>query len=288
MRLKPNPFVSATLYHESKGEHAGYGYFGKDIYGKFHKSPVLYKTEAEARDAMKKRMLRRNPPNQGLFFVTFKFQGRRVYLAQRRAGGGFTTKKTEAQVFWEVEAIKQADHIRGAQVLRLSEADVTKYGKPGMKPNPCHNPSRRRRFRRNPSHIRPLPRNPHAAEYSERIRLRGYNGPVSVLTAHGSDAGKILRKLHPEATKEEHLSLAKKYKTRGDVLYRAYGNLLNRAARETWGREWRTSDYTVSGIGSDAFSPRMKERLRKANREMNLYYTASHAHQYAAGRRSIV
>src|SRR6185369_14738128 len=84
MRLKPNPFVSATLYHESQGERAGYGYFGKDIYGRFHKSPVLYKTEAEARDAMKKRMLRRNPPNQGLFFVTFKFQGRRVYLELER------------------------------------------------------------------------------------------------------------------------------------------------------------------------------------------------------------
>lgn len=64
MRLKPNPFVSATLYHESQGERAGYGYFGKDIYGKFHKSPVLFTTEAEAREAMKKRMLRRNPSSQ--------------------------------------------------------------------------------------------------------------------------------------------------------------------------------------------------------------------------------
>lgn len=133
--------------------------------------------------------------------------------------------------------------------------------------------------------IRPLPKNPHHPDYSTRVKLRGYNGPVTVTSAHGADAGKVLRKLHPEATKEEHKSIARKYQKRADALKREYFKLLDKAAMETWGRKWQTTDYQVSGIGSSAFSAKMKDKLRRSNSEFNLYEKASHAHQAAAGKR---
>lgn len=61
MNYRRNPFVSGTLTHESMGSLEGYGYIGKDIYGKFHKSPILYKTEREAKEALMKRKFKRNP-----------------------------------------------------------------------------------------------------------------------------------------------------------------------------------------------------------------------------------
>jgi len=142
-------------------------------------------------------------------------------------------------------------------------------------------------YRSNPSHIRALPKNVTDKTYTERVKLRGYNGPVTVFSAHGADAGKILRKLHPEATKAEHLSLAAKYQKRAYQMDALYGRLLNRAARQTWGRDWRTSDYRVSGIGSNEFSASMKKRLRDANTLLNAYARAYRAHQYAAGKRTV-
>ena len=148
--------------------------------------------------------------------------------------------------------------------------------------------SRPGKFRKNPSHIRSLPKNVMDKTYTERVKLRGYNGPVTVFSAHGSDAGKVLRKLHPEMTKEEHLDLARKYKKRGYAMDTLHSRLLDRAARQTWGRPWRTTDYRISGIGSDEFSASMKKRLRDANALLNAYSRAARAHEYAAGRRNVV
>ncbi|HEX3101067.1 MAG TPA: hypothetical protein VHQ01_04720, partial [Pyrinomonadaceae bacterium] len=131
-KYRRNPFVSGTVTHENTGSLTGYGYIGKDIYGRFHNSPVLYKTEREAKEALMKRKFKRNPAyrtqkNQGWFFVRFRFQGKVNYLAKRSAGGGFTTKLSEAQPFPEVQAIKEAEAIRGSQILRLEAADIKKY-----------------------------------------------------------------------------------------------------------------------------------------------------------------
>lgn len=142
-------------------------------------------------------------------------------------------------------------------------------------------------YRRNPGSLRPLPRNVNDPIYRERVRIAGYNGPVSVMSAHGRDAGKVLRRVLPGASKEEHLSLAKKYRKRLFQMDTLYGRLLNRSARQTWGRPWRTTDYRVSGIGSDEFSASMKKRLRDAVTLMNAYNAAYRAHEYAAGKRNV-
>jgi len=60
-KYRRNPFVSGTVTHESTGSLTGYGYIGKDIYGRFHNSPILYKTEREAKEALMKRKFKRNP-----------------------------------------------------------------------------------------------------------------------------------------------------------------------------------------------------------------------------------
>jgi hypothetical protein len=53
---------------------------------------------------------------------------------------------------------------------------------------------------------------------------------------------------------------------------------------ETWGRKWQTSDYRVSGIGSNEFSEKMKTQLRKANTLFNGYDRVARAHKMASGK----
>lgn len=56
-RYIDNPFTTGTVYREGNQ----YGYFGKDIYGKFHESPVFYNSYAKAKEALEIRLLRRRP-----------------------------------------------------------------------------------------------------------------------------------------------------------------------------------------------------------------------------------
>lgn len=50
-----NPFRSGTVFQEG----SQYGYYGKDIYGKFHQSPVLYPSRAKAKEALDRQIFNR-------------------------------------------------------------------------------------------------------------------------------------------------------------------------------------------------------------------------------------
>lgn len=189
----------------------------------------------------------------------------------RKVAGKFGTHSKEYQ-----GAVKKLDRL-----LSMIRREILESRTPGTKKYSA-------RWKKNPGPLRHLPKNVMDKVYRERVKLRGYNGPVSVMSAHGSDAGKILRKLHPEMTREEHLSYVAKYRKRAQALSALYSNLLNRAARQTWGRPWQTTDYRVSGIGSDEFSAPMKKRLREAVTLMNAYDRAFRAHHYAAGNRGSI
>jgi hypothetical protein len=142
----------------------------------------------------------------------------------------------------------------------------------GYKENPA-----RRKHRRNPSAGGDV--------YHKRVHLRGYNGPQSVQSAHGADKGKVLRALMPGATRAEHEAAYRKFKIRADRLRKLHGNLLDKAAMQTWGRKFSigAGDYRVSGIGSDEFSAAMKDKLRKVIAQGREAENAAAAHS-SAGR----
>lgn len=50
-----NPFRSGTVFQEG----SEFGYYGKDIYGKFHQSPVLYASRAKAKEALDRQIINR-------------------------------------------------------------------------------------------------------------------------------------------------------------------------------------------------------------------------------------
>lgn len=121
--------------------------------------------------------------------------------------------------------------------------------------------------------------------YSSRVRLRGYNGPQSVFTAHGRDGGKIAKVLFPGYGKREHLSISRDYALASEKAGNLYAHALDQAAMRLWGRPFQVTDYRVSGIGSDRFSESDKALLRKLVREKQQYKDISRAHYYAAGKR---
>jgi hypothetical protein len=118
--------------------------------------------------------------------------------------------------------------------------------------------------------------------YTKQEKVRGYNTTPDVFAAHGSDAGRILRKRLPGWTKEDHIKAAKKYFDEAKKLERKWGKLLDQAAMETWGRKWRPEDYKVSGVGSDEFPKHWKDQLRPLIQKSSRSFKLGHAHMAAS------
>lgn len=118
--------------------------------------------------------------------------------------------------------------------------------------------------------------------YDQRFKLPKYNGPQSVFSAHGSDAGKIARKLFPAYGRAEHASVADEYRLAANKAKNFYAAALDDAAMRAWGRPFRVTDYRISGIGSDEFSERDKNKLRKLVAEERSFRKISEAHEHAA------
>lgn len=70
-----NPFRSGTVFQEG----SQFGYYGKDIYGKFHQSPVLYPSRAKAKEALDRQIF-----NRGVYRMNPK-RRKRVARISRRA-----------------------------------------------------------------------------------------------------------------------------------------------------------------------------------------------------------
>jgi hypothetical protein len=101
------------------------------------------------------------------------------------------------------------------------------------------------------------------ALYNTPVRLKGYNGSVTISTAHGdADKARVLIQLQPEMTRSQHASLARGFATLADHLDAEWNREIDEAAMETWGRPWQVTDYRISGIGSDEFSNQRKTKLR--------------------------
>lgn len=123
--------------------------------------------------------------------------------------------------------------------------------------------------------------------YRTPVKVRGYNGKPTVMSAHGKDAGDVLIALQPDVTRAEHAQQARGFEALSESLSDQYSRTLDEAAQATWGRLWRVTDYKVSGIGSDEFSEPFKEKLRFLAHGMSQAKTIAQAHGFAAKSRRI-
>lgn len=122
--------------------------------------------------------------------------------------------------------------------------------------------------------------------YHQAIKLRGYNRMITVFQAVTSrDASKVLRRLKPEWTREDHISLSKKHDVEADTQRQEWDRLLNEAAMETFGRPFLFTDYIISAIGRGEFSEEKKVLLRFAAHAATYHQLANRAHAIAARRR---
>ena len=123
--------------------------------------------------------------------------------------------------------------------------------------------------------------------YRTPVHIRGYNGQPTVMSAHGKDAGDVLIALTPDMTKAQHAQKARDFDALSEKLQKEYDEALDAAAQDTWGRDFQVTDYRVSGIGSDEFADKHKERLRMLAHGLSAAKTIAAAHQYASKSRRI-
>lgn len=123
--------------------------------------------------------------------------------------------------------------------------------------------------------------------YNARIKLPKYNGPQSVLSAHGSDSGKLLTTRLPGWTKDDHEKAADAHEKEAARLEKEWGDLADKAAMATWGRKWQVTDYRISGVGSDEFADEWKDKLRAAAHGKSAHGGAAYAHRAAAKLRRV-
>lgn len=119
--------------------------------------------------------------------------------------------------------------------------------------------------------------------YTGTIRLRGYNGPVGVISAcTPTDAGRVLRRLNPHWTKQEHIALADQHAKAAEECAQQWNALADAAAMETFGRKFSISDYRISAIASEEFSEDFKQRLRELAHAESRHSRISAAHRAAS------
>lgn len=126
-----------------------------------------------------------------------------------------------------------------------------------------------------------------SSTYREVAKLPKYNAKVSPLSAHGSDGGKLLAKRLPGWTRADHTAAAIHHEEKAQEMQADHSRLLDVAARETWGRDFEPTDYKISGIGSDEFSAKHKDELRRLAHTSSAHKDAAHAHRAAAKMRSL-
>lgn len=135
----------------------------------------------------------------------------------------------------------------------------------------------------------PLPSNVGDLLYNTPIKLRGYTSTqtaASVLV--GKHAGVILVRLRPDITKAQHAQLSKTFSDMAKKMESKWGKVINKAARETWGRDFNVLDYRISGIGSDEFSEKYKKELRTLAQGSSKAERIALAHEQASKSRKIV
>lgn len=122
--------------------------------------------------------------------------------------------------------------------------------------------------------------------YHQSVKLSKYNGEITVFQAVSDrDASKVLKRLKPDWTKEDHAELAKQHAKEAEAQQQEWDRLLDDAAMETFGRPFMFTDYKISAIGRDEFSVEKKTAIRFAAHAATYHQLASRAHAMAARSR---
>lgn len=124
-----------------------------------------------------------------------------------------------------------------------------------------------------------------SSAYKDTIRLPKCAGEVCVLTAHHSGY-KVLIRLKPEWTKEDHERLDATHTDLKLALRAAWGHEFEAACQETFGRPSEIGDYKISGIGRSEFTEERKDRLRTLAHSDSKHSTIGAAHSEAARHRN--
>lgn len=126
-----------------------------------------------------------------------------------------------------------------------------------------------------------------AAMYTTRVRrgtlgyTRGVNVPCCVVPL---DAARLLKRLAPETSKEEHADHAVRHAIVAGALSALWGELADAAMMRLKGRTFSAGDYRISGIGREEFSDDEKALLRKCAQDSSTHASLSTAHHIAAGK----
>lgn len=119
--------------------------------------------------------------------------------------------------------------------------------------------------------------------YSAQVKLKGYNGKTTVhQSVNAQDGGKILRAAHPEWSAADHAKLSDAHRRAATAHDKEWDVVANEAAQQKWGRNFEFGDYKISGIGSDEFSARHKDKLRTLAHGKTKHRTLADAHAAAA------
>jgi hypothetical protein len=124
--------------------------------------------------------------------------------------------------------------------------------------------------------------NPNHPIYNTAQKMRGYNGPISPLTADYSTGGRMLRDRTSGMTKDEHMAAGDQHAQQSGALRAAHGGAVDTAMRGLQGRD---PGPLISGIVSDKFSASDKGKLRDLAVGSGKHTSAAFAHYAAAGMR---
>lgn len=124
--------------------------------------------------------------------------------------------------------------------------------------------------------------------YDQEFRLPKWTCRVSVARAWHCPltAGRLLRRVLPTWTKEQHLEQARYHHARAKKLEKIWGLVWDRAFSEQFGRAPFIYDYRISGVGNDELPERHKRVLRYCAHTGSRHVDLARAHERAAGLRT--
>lgn len=118
--------------------------------------------------------------------------------------------------------------------------------------------------------------------YTTAVKLPG-QGKVTAINAHtASDGAKILNRLRPDWTKNDHLRLAMEHEDIGESAETDWSKLVKDTFQKQFGRPMEMTDYKVSGVARSEFPDDVKDKLRELNEQSNDHKSLKVAHAYAA------
>lgn len=119
--------------------------------------------------------------------------------------------------------------------------------------------------------------------YSDKVKIIGFRHKVTALNVPTTaDAGAVLKRTCIGWTKDQHKEAAKWHKEQAKAKQKQWAILADKAALAAWGRKFQATDYRISGIGSDDFTPGYKDELRRLAQEQGKHWRLEAAHNYVA------